>query len=190
MSPRSKAQNIELQEKSRQQIIMAALEAFAQKGYAHTSVSYIAQQAGISKGLIYHYFDSKEQVLLGIFDLLLEQSAHIMDGWDKLNPKERLKYTIDQSLAFIQHQHQIMRFMFSLALQPDVISSLEPVMEREKKKNLDQFIALFADLGYADPTKEAMFTGAILDGAGFGFVGMKDYPLELIRKKLYEYYDL
>lgn len=190
MSPRTKAQNQEKQEKTRQQILMAALEAFARRGYANTSVSYLAQKAGISKGLIYHYFASKEQVLLGIFDLLLETGEQIMAGWDGLNSREKLRYTIDQSIAFIEQQSGVMRFMFSLALQPEVISDLEEVMEREKKKNIARFQEIFDDLGYQDPEQEALFTGAVLDGAGFGYLGLKNYPLEKIRAKLYDYYQL
>jgi AcrR family transcriptional regulator len=190
MSPRTKAQNLEIQEKTRQQILMAALEAFANRGYAHTSVSYLAKQAGISKGLIYHYFDSKEQVLVGIFHLLMKEGHDIMDGWEGLSPKEKLKQTIDQSVAFIEHQQQIMRFMFSLTLQPAVISDLESLIETQKKKSMDRFKGLFEELAYADPEAEALFTGAVLDGAGFGSIGLNDYPLNKIRNKLYDYYQL
>ena len=169
---------------------MAALEAFARRGYAHTSVSYLASQAGISKGLIYHYFDSKEQVLLGIFHLLMKESEHIMEGWEGLTAREKLISTIDQSIAFIEHQNHIMRFMFSLALQPDVISDLESVIEEQKKNNLAKFQELFADLGYSDPEAEALFTGAVLDGAGFGYIGLNNYPIQKIRTKLFDYYQL
>lgn len=190
MSPRTKAQNLEIQERTRQQILMAALEAFANRGYAHTSVSFLAKKAGISKGLIYHYFDSKEAVLLGIFDMLMEQGHKIMMDWEELSGKEKLKHTIDSSLQYIEHQSDIMRFMFSLALQPEVIADLEEVMLKEKKKSIAHFTGLFEELGYQEPEKEAFFAGAIMDGAGFGYLGMKDYPLEKIREKLYEYYQL
>ena len=169
---------------------MTALEAFANRGYAHTSVSYLAKQAGISKGLIYHYFDSKEAVLLGIFNMLMEQGHQIMMAWEGLSGREKLKHTIDSSLQYIEHQSDIMRFMLSLALQPAVIADLEEVMISEKKKSIARFTELFEELGYKDPEKEAFFAGAILDGAGFGYLGLKDYPLQEIREKLYDYYQL
>lgn len=190
MSPRTKEQNLKIQEKTRQQILMAALEAFANRGYAHTSVSFLAQKAGISKGLIYHYFESKEKVLFGIFDMLVEAGKHIIDEWGNMEPRDKLRYTIDQSIAFIEHQSDVMRFMFALSLQPEVITDLEVVMEREKKKSLDLFKGIFADLGYLDPEQEALFTGAVLDGAGVGFIGIKEYPLEKIKMRLYQYYNL
>ncbi len=45
-------------------IARAALQLFSQKGYAATSVSQIAKAAGIGKGTIYEYFQTKEDVFL------------------------------------------------------------------------------------------------------------------------------
>lgn len=42
------------------QIIEAALAEFAERGYAGARMAAVAQRAGIAKGLIYHYFHSKE----------------------------------------------------------------------------------------------------------------------------------
>jgi len=55
-------------EDRREQIIDAALRAFAQKGYARTTNKDIAREAGITPGLIYHYFESKEALFRAIID--------------------------------------------------------------------------------------------------------------------------
>src|ERR1700686_5698167 len=52
-------------EDRREQIIDAAMRVFAQKGFARATNKDIAHEAGITAGLIYHYFKSKED-LLGI----------------------------------------------------------------------------------------------------------------------------
>jgi AcrR family transcriptional regulator len=44
-------------------ILSAALESFVQKGFAATRLEDVAQRAGISKGTLYLYFDSKEALL-------------------------------------------------------------------------------------------------------------------------------
>lgn len=49
-------------------IIDAALEVFRQKGYANARMADIAKRAGVSYGLVYHYFGSKEV----LFDLIVE----------------------------------------------------------------------------------------------------------------------
>lgn len=51
----------------RKQILRAAVEVFAERGFHRTRVSDIAKRAGVAYGLIYHYFDSKDDVLNSVF---------------------------------------------------------------------------------------------------------------------------
>ena len=55
-------------EDRREQIIDAAMHVFAQKGFARATNKDIAREAGITPGLIYHYFDSKEALLKAIIE--------------------------------------------------------------------------------------------------------------------------
>jgi AcrR family transcriptional regulator len=59
---------VERSEKSRQQILDAALELFSHKGYGATSVQDIAIAAGISKGNLYHHFPEKETIFRALLD--------------------------------------------------------------------------------------------------------------------------
>ncbi|MCK6546112.1 TetR/AcrR family transcriptional regulator [Myxococcota bacterium] len=52
----------------RKQILQAAVEVFAERGFHRTRVSDIAKRAGVAYGLIYHYFDSKDDVLSSVFE--------------------------------------------------------------------------------------------------------------------------
>jgi AcrR family transcriptional regulator len=54
----------------RNEILDAAWELFASRGYLGTTVAAIIDKLGISKGTFYHYFDSKEQVLDAVTDRL------------------------------------------------------------------------------------------------------------------------
>lgn len=49
-------------------IIKAATELFAQKGFHATSTHQVAKLAGVSEGIIFYYFKTKEEILLEIFD--------------------------------------------------------------------------------------------------------------------------
>jgi TetR/AcrR family transcriptional regulator, fatty acid metabolism regulator protein len=51
----------------KKQILKAAVEVFAERGFHRTRVSDIAKRAGVAYGLIYHYFDSKDDVLNSLF---------------------------------------------------------------------------------------------------------------------------
>jgi len=190
MSPRTKKQNQIIQEQTRQQIVLAALKSFSEKGYTSTSVSAIAKEAGISKGLIYHYFDSKEEVLKGIFSMMLKEGDRIMEGWEGKTAKEKLRHSIIESIQYIKSQSRVMRFMLSLALQPAVIQDLEELMEREKQRSMEKYQEIFSELGYEDPELEAYYTGAVLDGATLAYVSVKDYPLDKLEQKLLKQYNL
>lgn len=52
----------------RKQILGAAVEVFAERGFHRTRVSDIAKRAGVAYGLIYHYFESKDAVLNAVFE--------------------------------------------------------------------------------------------------------------------------
>src|SRR5207247_2414296 len=58
----------------RRLILDAAITVFARQGFHHCRVSDVADEAGVAYGLVYHYFDSKEQIL----DTLFTQRWQIM----------------------------------------------------------------------------------------------------------------
>src|SRR5512146_1450712 len=66
MSPRSPRQFQEIREEKMALIMDVALEHFANEGFYRTTISHIARHAGISKGLMYNYFESKEALLKAI----------------------------------------------------------------------------------------------------------------------------
>jgi AcrR family transcriptional regulator len=54
-------------EDKRRQILDAAIRVFARQGFHSARVSDIAEEAGVAYGLVYHYFDSKDQMLNELF---------------------------------------------------------------------------------------------------------------------------
>ncbi|THG34399.1 TetR/AcrR family transcriptional regulator [Glaciibacter flavus] len=60
-------------------VTRAAVELFAAQGYANTSVQQIVEAAGVTKGAMYHYFESKDDLLFGIYDRLLAMQKRRMD---------------------------------------------------------------------------------------------------------------
>ncbi len=61
---------------TRQHILDAAIQVFAEKGYHDTRVDDIVEAAGSSKGAVYFYFSSKQQIFLALID----QFADILAG--------------------------------------------------------------------------------------------------------------
>src|SRR5215208_5672142 len=65
----------------RRAILDAAITVFARQGFHSARVSDVAAEAGVAYGLVYHYFDSKEQMLNELFSerwaLLVEASQEV-----------------------------------------------------------------------------------------------------------------
>ena len=91
-------------EDRREHIIAAALRAFAQKGFARTTNKDIAREAGITPGLIYHYFESKEALFRAIIDgrsplqVVRTPPPHLLDQ----PPEVALRRFIQQLLAIAE----------------------------------------------------------------------------------------
>ncbi len=66
-------------EKKKRDIALASIDVFAQKGLQKSSVAEIAQSASIGKGTLYLYFANKEEIVLEIWEMVLEQRAHYLE---------------------------------------------------------------------------------------------------------------
>jgi len=72
MSPRGKKLNEQMRSDAMAKITAAALEVFAEYGYHGTTMEQIMRASGLSKGLVYHYFPSKEKVFFHLVDTALD----------------------------------------------------------------------------------------------------------------------
>lgn len=67
MSPLNKGQLDQIRDDRRKQIKQAALKVFARRGFTGTKTSLIAAETGISEGLIYRYFKSKDELFTMLY---------------------------------------------------------------------------------------------------------------------------
>jgi len=61
------------------QVLKAALDLFATQGYATTSVQQIVKAAGVTKGAMYHYFTSKDDLLFAVYERILSLQKRRLD---------------------------------------------------------------------------------------------------------------
>ena len=66
-------------QKRREEIYESAIAIFNEKGYTRTSVQEIAETIGVLKGSLYYYIDSKEDLLVGIFDQTDREFLELID---------------------------------------------------------------------------------------------------------------
>jgi AcrR family transcriptional regulator len=74
MSPRGAKLNEQMRAEAITKITKAALEVFAEYGYHGSTMEQIMRVSGLSKGLVYHYFPSKEKIFFHLVDTALEIS--------------------------------------------------------------------------------------------------------------------
>ena len=190
MAPRTPTQNEEIRQQARQQIRNAAFELFAAKGFANTSVRAIAEKAGVSKGLIYHYFEGKDDILHAIFEDLAKLGHQAMDFPEHLSSSERLHKMLNMIFGYIKQSTEVVRLMISLALQPDAVEKLKSSIDAYNERQIRVLAPLFEDLGYEGPEVEAYYLAAKLDGITLGYITLgEDYPFEMMKQKVINDYD-
>lgn len=84
MSPRNERRNQQIKDERQEQILDAALKVFATSGFTATKISDIANAAGVSHGLVYHYFSSKEQIFNELVGLAVDGSVGTLAQVDQL----------------------------------------------------------------------------------------------------------
>ncbi|GEA34048.1 TetR/AcrR family transcriptional regulator [Clostridium diolis] len=81
----SKFLNLDSEKQNR--ILNAAINEFAEKGYENASTNDIVKEAGISKGLLFHYFKNKKQLFLFLYDYCIDVS--LTEFYKKIDLNER-----------------------------------------------------------------------------------------------------
>lgn len=179
MSPKSKKQFEELREASKEKILEAALNLFGTNGYEATSIMDIAKKAGVSKGLMYHYFGSKEHLLKEMINSLNKQEEEVMESVYSSDPEEFLQNLLEMFFREMRENYQWWRLLMNMTFH---VEKFEFVHDMAKQKFIGftgLFEDLFTKLGYSDPHGEAKFLTAVFDGIGLQYYILKeDYPLD------------
>ncbi len=190
MSPRTKEQFEEIRIKKKELIRKKALKLFAIKGYHTTSISMIAEEAGISKGLLYNYYTGKEELLREIITNGLEQLMHNVDpNEDGVLTGDELVYMIQLNKEILTRDRRFWSLYFSILAQPSVLEIVKSEIMELYEKLLTMFTEYFKREGYEDPETEALMLGSILDGVFFHYIfNPKIYPLDKVIDRLISIY--
>lgn len=185
--PRTKEQFEKLRNQKIELIEMVAMECFATKGFHNTSMSTIAKEAGISIGLTYNYFSSKDELFKAIY----------VKGIQKVfAPLKGVNLTKEKFIAFIEHVFNEMetnisfwKLYFIVISQPDVLSKYQEYMLEIAAPVLNAIIRYFISQNIPDPEIETQFLFSILDGICINYlINNQHYPLKQIKQKIIKNY--
>lgn len=130
MSPRNEGQNELIKDERREQILSAALRAFARRGFAATKISDIVARAGMSHGLVYHYFASKEEIFYALLKRAMTASSQSLVDVEAmpLSPIEKVRQTAKFILGGLD-RFEDFAYYFLIVAHASVMET--PVTEHE-----------------------------------------------------------
>jgi AcrR family transcriptional regulator len=124
-------------EETRHQIVDAAFLLFSQNGFSRTSVRDIAAAVGVTDAALYHYFDSKKELLDAVFE---ERGTRGWMEWiEKIRGTASLSVVLERTsvaaLQFIEQNRDLLRLVLleSLAGDANAIAHHAGMMSRWRR---------------------------------------------------------
>jgi len=167
MSPRP-----DVSEERKDQILDAASEVFAEKGVHEARMDDIVEKSGLSKGTLYWYFKSKEEIIFGIFEQMFKREFEELgklDGSDN-SASDRLLYLTERVIKDLNHMLRLMPIAYefiSLAFRRKFI---QEAFKRYFNAYLDILVPLIqqgidsGEFRQVDALEVAIASGAIFEG--------------------------
>lgn len=187
MSPRTPEQYESMREERKQQIMDVALRLFAEQGYVSTSINKIASEIGVSKGLMYNYFSSKDDLLHGIFGQMFDAFGEFAgSAMPEITSKEDFSSMIDAILNLMTDNKDQWRLYMSVMFQPSLFEHAMSEFAQYIKGFMASLVQYFTMKGTADPLAEANLLAATIDGVGLYVIANPEYPLEAVKKVIIE----
>ncbi|WP_114783115.1 TetR/AcrR family transcriptional regulator [Botryobacter ruber] len=167
------------QELSRTLITETALRLFADNGFERTTIRNIAEAAGISLGLMYNYFNSKDELLLEIFR---QGSEDIKASFTNFS-EEQLNMSgverhIRQTVKILKEKRNFWKLLHGIRMQSPVVQQLLAEMREQTKFIEIQIRKYLADSGIAFPDLEAKLLFASIDGMAHHYLLYDNYPID------------
>jgi AcrR family transcriptional regulator len=163
-----------------------ALELFSNEGYHSTPISKIAREAGISKGLMYNYFDSKEELMLAILKKGMDQLAELFDpNKDGVLTGEEFDYFVERSFKAVIENPTYWRLYFGILMQAGIYKMIKEYYQSVLEESMGLLLNYYKERGVDDPLTEALLFGAVMDGICLNYlINPELFPLEDFKQKI------
>ncbi|SIO02159.1 TetR/AcrR family transcriptional regulator [Vannielia litorea] len=134
-------------EEKREHILLTAARVFAEGGYDRASMAQVARACGVSKALIYHYYDSKEALLFDILDVHLKRLRDRIRAVEAEEAEARPRLiamlrVILRDYEGADHKHQLQ--MNALATLPEPSQAVLKDYQRDMVRRLSAALAALA----------------------------------------------
>jgi len=174
----------------RQKILDKSLELFSRRGFAQTSVVDISRESNISKGLLYHYFSSKEQ----LFEEILTSSFNVIFAYfdtsnDGILTQEEFEEFILNVFKSLEQNYLSWKLVFQLFTQPELSKIAILILENNASvtKFRNMISAYFQGKNKINPQIRTTYFISMILGISVSYIQNPDkYPLKQIVKLIIE----
>lgn len=135
---------------AREEILDAAAELFAQRGYAATSTRSIAERVGIRQASLYYHFDNKEQILAELLEATVRPSLAHASSLGSLAPAEALESLVRFDVGLLLTSRWNIGILYAL---PEIASEPFARFRRER----DELRAAYRRLTGVEVTGDLVF---------------------------------
>ncbi len=127
----------------RDRIVGAALRLFAHQPYQEVTMDSVAREAGVAKGTLYLYFESKEALYLGILSDGLEKAAQSNPVDPQAEVAERLRRAITVSIDFYNSHRDFLQLIATE--EPRLAAARNRLLQDFRQRGFDFFCALIEE---------------------------------------------
>ena len=178
--------NIHSQMTKKETIINTAIKLFAEEGYENTSIQKLAEAAGVAQGLLYRHFKNKNDLLLHLLMLGMQQVQYTLKPYlDKeLSFAEAFTEHIKSCTAHMKEHAKLWMVLHSVRQNASLMNSLglaaDPVQQVIKP-----IAAKLSKSGHKDAEMHAWAIFSLVDGITALYLTHPEvYPLEKFEKFL------
>lgn len=182
--PKTTSQFEEIRTDRRKAILNAALHVFAEDGYHSASISKISKEAGVSKGLMYNYFKSKEallQILIGsLFD---EEMSGMRKTVEQPVSEQSMIDFIQMGTAILKSKPKEWKLYFSMSTQPEVLKIVQEKFSNDHVLFSTKLLEFFKMKNHEDPQLSLIHFSTALTGKKVSYITDPDnYPIDKIEE--------
>ena len=174
----------------KKEVMRVATCLFSELGFENTPMAKICKDSGVSKGLIYHHFSSKKELLRAIFADTTKRMIEMSDGPEVVsNPKEQLATLIKALFQQLRTDKLFFQLNLNIMIQPSTKIILKDLIQERAIHLLTSVKAIFKAIDDENHELLSYVFIAEIDGIALDYLTIFDnYPLDKLEKYLIKKY--
>jgi TetR/AcrR family transcriptional regulator, cholesterol catabolism regulator len=129
-------------EDKKREILEVSVEIFSERGYRATGLRDIAERVGLRQPSLYHYFPSKEVILIELYEQVMEDSIRAVSSVAQkgLEPDVAFRQVLEERITYMCHNQRLVRIFFEE--EAELPPQLTKKLRRRQREYEDVYVSL------------------------------------------------